>query len=148
MNFFLYVLLFLGLYQLMGLTFQYLSSRRVLAIYLRWLEIHRQESSKSTYHWPNTLLHWAQALKHRGFGEIELINEVDKWKEANGPFRSYTRRYPPMPREIAKAFEGTPNKQNKLSSEPWVKNLSNFDVPPPKNYICNRCNKGGKYFDT
>jgi hypothetical protein len=81
------------------------SSRATLTIYLRWLEAHRQQPSKVTEHWQNTLLHWAQSLRSRGFLESEIIRAVEDWKEANGPFRSKDRRYPPTSRDIGMAFD-------------------------------------------
>lgn len=81
------------------------SSRATLSIYLRWLEVHRRQPTKRTEHWQNTLLHWAQSLRSRGFREYEIVAAVEDWKDANGPFRSEWRRYPPSPKEIAKAFD-------------------------------------------
>jgi hypothetical protein len=81
------------------------SSRATLFIYLRWLEVHRQNPSKRTDHWQNTLLHWAQSLRSRGFRESEIVATVEDWKDANGPFSSQWRRYPPSPKDIGKAFD-------------------------------------------
>ncbi|TVY35153.1 putative RING finger protein [Lachnellula subtilissima] len=80
------------------------SSRNTMAVYLKWLEIHRQEPSKLSEHWSNTLMHWVQSLRSRGFRENELISEVNAWKEENGPFRSVEKRYPPTSKDIMKVF--------------------------------------------
>lgn len=80
------------------------SSRNTMAVYLRWLEIHRQEPSKLSEHWSNTLMHWVQSLRSRGFRENELILEVNAWQEENGPFRSVEKRYPPTSKDIMNVF--------------------------------------------
>ncbi len=59
----------------------------------------------ATEHWQNTLLHWAHSLRARGFLQSEVISEVGKWKDDNGPvFHSRSRRYPPALSEIAEAY--------------------------------------------
>jgi hypothetical protein len=95
----------LSLQQLSKNLPQTTSSRATLSIYLRWLEIHRQKLSQRTDHWQNTLLHWTQSLRSRGFRESEIVATVEDWKDANGPFRSQCRRYPPSPKDIGKAFD-------------------------------------------
>jgi hypothetical protein len=95
----------LSLRQLSSSLPQTTSSCVTLSIYLRWLEAHRQQPSKLTEHWQNTLLHWTQSLRSRGFLESEIIRTVEDWKEANGPFRSKDRRHPPTPRDIGMAFD-------------------------------------------
>jgi hypothetical protein len=87
-----------------------------MSVYLKWLEVHRQKPSKITEHWSNTLLHWAQSLRSRGFRQSELISEVNTWKEENGPLRSFERRYPPMPSDIRRAFgdENQPSTPNRF----------------------------------
>lgn len=146
------------------------STRSTLSIYLRWLEVHRQEPTKRTEHWQNTLLHWAQSLRSRGFQEHAILHAVDNWKEANGPFRSKQRRYPPMNYDISKAFEemrqietmdkmgdsyypkgsihrrgDSPARSNEDFTRPRKNNRSveNYEGPPPPNYVCNRCKKKG-----
>jgi hypothetical protein len=95
----------LSLRELSSSLSQTTSSHATFSIYLRWLEAHRQQSSKLTEHWQNTLLHWAQSLRSRGFLESEIIRTVEDWKEANGPFSSQDRRYPPTPKDIGMAFD-------------------------------------------
>lgn len=66
--------------------------------------MHRQEPSKLSEHWSNTLMHWVQSLRSRGFRQNEIISEVNAWKEENGPFRSLEKRHPPTPKDIMKVF--------------------------------------------
>lgn len=84
------------------------SARATFAIYLRWLEVHRQEPSSRTEHWSNTVMHWAQSLASRHFTQEEVIDEVNRWKRDNGPFSSNPYRYPPNEGEIRKAFQENP----------------------------------------
>lgn len=117
------------------------------------LELHRQKETKATLHWPNTLLHWSQALKTRGFGEEELIDAVAGWRQEHGPFQSYGRRYPPTAKDISKAFatDVTPLKVSQRSNKSkgdWRTETKpmfgmNYEAAPHKSYICNRCGKGG-----
>lgn len=51
-------------------------------------------------------MHWTQSLKSRGFRQTELLEEVEAWKEENGPFRSLEKRYPPGAADIRKVFVG------------------------------------------
>jgi hypothetical protein len=83
-------------------------------IYLRWLEVHRREPTKRTEHWQNTLLHWTQSLRSRGFRETDIVTAVEDWKEANGPFHSWWRRYPPTPKDIFKAFDEMRSSEKKI----------------------------------
>jgi hypothetical protein len=92
-------------------------SRATLSIYLRWLEVHRREPTQRTEHWHNTLLHWTQSLRSRGFREYEIVAAVEDWKDANGPFRSQWRRYPPSPREIGRAFDEAMEKSRERERE-------------------------------
>ncbi|TVY42128.1 putative RING finger protein [Lachnellula occidentalis] len=157
------------------------SSRITMSAYLRWLEIHRCSSSKLSEHWSNTLMHWVQSLRSRGFLEHELISEVNAWKEENGPFRSVEKRHLPNAKNIMKVFgDGTEppfplDERRYLGREPrerpwderreessrtedqyrlkkeaksagylsrWDDSRDQYQAPPPKGYICNRC--GGK----
>jgi len=132
------------------------SSRQTMDIYLRWLEVHRQEPTKLSEHWSNTLLHWSQSLRTRGFRASDIIADVEDWKDQmkreRGPFRSYERRYPPMPADIRRAFdedegvrdrEKDKDKENKRPPRQGAGHLPDeFLHAPPKGYICNRC--GGK----
>jgi len=132
-----------------------------MSIYLRWLEIHRQKPSNLTKLWENTIFHWAQALRSRGFTESELVREVNSWKEIqlerNGPFRSWMHRDPPMPKDIARAYanDSTSTRQNPKHEKykplaksdhntKMQKGHSEFSRPPPGNYVCNRCEARGK----
>lgn len=98
-------LLDISLTQLSKALPQTTSPRATFSIYLRWLDVHRREPTKCTEHWQNTLLHWTQSLRSRGFREYEIVAAVEDWKDANGPFQSQWRRYPPRPKEIAQAFD-------------------------------------------
>lgn len=145
-----------------------LSPRIVLDIYVRWLELHRLEESKRTSHWGNTILHWTQALRSRGFSESELLENMAQWKLKYGPFRSKSRRFPPSSKEISKAFEDVPrnvSEVNKLKphsvdraspqSAQQVthrnayqvsprKGFVSYDYPPHPSYVCNRCGEPGR----
>src|SRR6187402_556865 len=85
-----------------------ISSRSTMSIYLRWLEIHRQERSRRTEHWSNTIMHWCQSLASRRFHVSGVIAEVSKWKEHNGPFSSKYHRLPPTQVDIERAFKEIP----------------------------------------
>jgi hypothetical protein len=126
------------------------SSRLTIDIYLRWLEIHRQEPTKLSEHWSNTLLHWSQSLKSRGFQAHEIIADVEDWKDRmkkeRGPFRSYERRYPPAPADIRRAFEdGEKEKENRKPVRASGHLPDEFLQAPPKGYVCNRCGERGKH---
>ncbi|EKD19665.1 uncharacterized protein L3040_001990 [Drepanopeziza brunnea f. sp. 'multigermtubi'] len=81
------------------------SSRATFAIYLRWLEVHRQEPSRRSEHWSNTVMHWVQSLRSRGYQEEEIIGRVEEWKREEGPWMSRSHRHPPTERDIRKAFD-------------------------------------------
>jgi hypothetical protein len=102
---------------------QSVGKRQTMSLYLRWLEIHRQNPSKSTEHWVNTLLHWAQALRSRGFKESNLVSEVSKWKEENVPFAGSNKRQPPSKEDIAKAYvdgsDGRSYEERDRSDRSW-----------------------------
>jgi len=89
---------------------------------------------------------WCQALRNRGLSENALVHEVEKWKEGK-VFQSMSRRYPPSPFDIAKAYVNTPeNTPRKWLSkdEMCLKSKeSDFSGPPPPGYVCNRCGKNG-----
>jgi hypothetical protein len=122
-----------------------LSSRQTFVVYLNWLEVHRQRPSKLTEHWDNTLLHWAQALRTRGFTLDRLISEVQTWVQDNRPVRSH-RRSPPEPHDLAKAYPAA--ERIGYSYRPSVRHPQEgkFDGKLPRNYVCNRCNKKGTSF--
>ncbi len=84
------------------------SPRSTMAIYLRWLEIHRQEPSRRTEHWTNTIMHWTQSLASRHFHVSEVVAEVRKWQEDHGPFQSKWHRHPPTQSDIERAFKDYP----------------------------------------
>jgi hypothetical protein len=109
-------------------------------------------------------MHWAQSLKSRGFREREVIDELTKWKDANAQQRSKNNRYLPSGKDIMDAFaepkRKVPSADRKRDrdhdiwrsgSEPRdmpmrIKkrlHADNYDGPPPKNYVCNRCNLKG-----
>jgi hypothetical protein len=74
-------------------------------VYLRWLEVHRVRRSNVTEHWENTILHWVQSLRARGFKERDLINEVHIWKDRSGPLVVVGGRRPPSTRDVKKAYD-------------------------------------------
>ncbi|KAL2060965.1 hypothetical protein VTL71DRAFT_9017 [Oculimacula yallundae] len=78
------------------------SSRATFSIYLRWLEVHRLQETKRTVHWGNTVMHWVQSLKKRGFKVEEVVSCVESWREGNGPFEG--PRKPPSESQIRSAF--------------------------------------------
>ncbi|KAI9054841.1 hypothetical protein LZ554_001985 [Drepanopeziza brunnea f. sp. 'monogermtubi'] len=80
------------------------SSRATFAIYLRWLEVHRQEPSRRSEHWSNTVMHWVQSLRSRGYQEEEVIGRVEEWVRQEGPWTARSHRHPPTERDIRKAF--------------------------------------------
>lgn len=136
-----------------------LSQRRILAVYLKWLEIHRLHPSDLSKHWDNTLMHWSQSLRLRGFDKDELIIEIKKWKEDNSPLQSPQsvwplRRYPPTPYDIAKGWPDSEHKRYSSSSgtgkqDPYRPGIYpqplGFSGKPPGGYVCNRCATSGIY---
>ena len=124
-------------------------------MYLRWLEAHREYPTDRTKLWTNAVMQWAQSLKARGFTEREINEAVAEWKEVeegkNGPFRSRYKRYPPMPRDIAKAFIQNNSLPDRALDERNFSVKAKMDYQfentlPPKNYQCNRCNRKGAYW--
>lgn len=85
------------------------STRATFGIYLRWLEVHRQEPSPRTEQWSNTLRHWVFSLQDRGFSQDEVVRQVSKWKSEKGPLPSKPFRNLPTTAEIRKACEDRPN---------------------------------------
>ncbi|EPE31428.1 hypothetical protein GLAREA_12731 [Glarea lozoyensis ATCC 20868] len=79
-------------------------------VYLRWLEVHRVRRSEFTEHWENTIIHWVQSLRARGFKEGDLINEIRIWKERSGPLIEVYGRQPPGSRDVEKAYDRPLNK--------------------------------------
>ena len=145
---------------------QALSNRRTLAVYLKWLEVHRRNPSDLTKAWDNTLLHWSQALKARGFEKEEVMNAVKEWKAENGPFESTLdawghRRCPPMSYDIAKAWADADTHVPLLSSGLKHTNSwrplhrsggyhakpEDFQGTPAGDYVCNRCGTKGMSLD-
>lgn len=144
------------------------SARATFSIYLRWLEVHRKHPSKLSEHWDNTVLHWAQSLKQRGFNKSDVVNELQRWTESqpSSIYKDSNGRFPPKSRDIAAAFENIKpshyrqERSSRDTGDSWRpsdgrgpstssvwgsrKNPSaDFSGPPPKNYICNRCSKPG-----
>ncbi|KAK0102019.1 hypothetical protein ONS96_005987 [Cadophora gregata f. sp. sojae] len=85
--------------------------RATFSIYIRWLEVHRCKPSARTEHWSNTVMHWCHSLASKGFSVKEVVEEVESWKRANGPFGGNTYRSPPSKEEIRKAFQEDPKAQ-------------------------------------
>jgi hypothetical protein len=87
-----------------------ISAAAMFNVYLRWLEVHRNNPSQLTLYWPNTVVQWVASLKARSFTKDDIVSTVEKWREKNGPFTSSKEwdepRYPPSNIEIAKAFDG------------------------------------------
>ena len=146
------------------------SSRAKFAVHLRWLEVHRENPGRSTEDWGKTTTLWIQSLRDLGFGESRVIEEVVNWKadheRTKGPFRSRWRRYPPTPKDVYRAFgvlktqkhdtyqpNELPHELTHQSNETMkdkiykktYRGVSEFEGPPPGNYICNRCGKKGKF---
>lgn len=74
-------------------------------VYIRWLDLHRNAPSGNTnLHWPNTLLHWAQSLRARGFSKMVLVSMIRSWKSGNIPSQPSFRNLP-TEEDIAKAYD-------------------------------------------
>ncbi|RDL35680.1 uncharacterized protein BP5553_06292 [Venustampulla echinocandica] len=140
-----------------------------LSIYLRWLEIHRQLKPNPSRPWRSTLARWVSALSSRGFCQSELANKVNIWKEQHGPFKDCARRPPPTPLDIEEAFtylrradwhrEGkdatrhrsvqssnqssTKAAHKESSFKTWKATMEGSRGPPPRDYVCKRCDKKG-----
>ena len=155
-----------------------ISDDLIFDVYLEWLNMHRFNETKTTLHSQNTLLHWTQSLRARGYSEGRVRREVDRWRTWNRRSDSITGRSMPWDDDIAKAFEidlpnkmATTTRDEKENQSPTAvrerdlrldaakhkgiadrmtrekgskKDKSfNFDLPPSKNYVCNRCGKQG-----
>lgn len=96
------------------------SSRATMAIYLRWLEVHRKKPSDLTKNWENTVMHWVQSLKARGFKKSLIADEYKKWKIAHEPMEKVSLRFPPGTLDIGVAYDG--NTIAKLDREPEERN--------------------------
>lgn len=145
------------------------STRATFSIYLRWLEVHRKHPSRLSEHWENTVMHWAQSLKQRGFHKSEVIDELQRWKESQSTsiYKDSNGRFPPKSRDITAAFEDIKpsyyreERRSRDTGDSWRPSdergssvasawpsrkhpPADFSGPPPKNYICNRCSEPGK----
>ncbi|PBP27227.1 putative protein MPE1 [Diplocarpon rosae] len=81
------------------------STHATFSIYLRWLEVQRQQPSLRTEHWSNTLLHWVQSLASREFSQDQVIQEVGRWKREQGLFDSKLHRSLPTESDIRRGYE-------------------------------------------
>lgn len=149
------------------------TSRRVINAFLRWLEVQRNAPRRNiNYHWLNTIGHWTQALRARGFSLEEIKREVSVWKEANGPFvepnpSDSESRLPPTLINLAFGWDRTPvttkgvtNNENARGSTldtmsrrydtQLERKLNNALTKVPASYICNRCKGRGEcpFFST
>jgi len=145
-----------------------LSPRKTMKMYLRWLEMHRQNVSSLTQVWHNALMQWIQSLRARGFSKSEIIEDVNRWKTENSSFPFSFGRHPPGVGDITKAFnnddmgkrdDGNNKRPDRLrasgvsprSGWPYETSRSNkykpseedFERTPPGNYICSRCHTKG-----
>ncbi|KAH7384963.1 hypothetical protein BKA64DRAFT_748440 [Cadophora sp. MPI-SDFR-AT-0126] len=97
------------------------SPRATFSIYIRWLAVHRQRPSSRTEHWSNTIMHWCQSLKGKGFGVGEVVEGMEEWKrevrgrKERGEERS--DRKMPGEEEIRRAFEEDPKAQGERKAE-------------------------------
>jgi hypothetical protein len=114
------------------------STQATMALYLRWLEVHRREPTRLSEPWDNCMRNWAQALKSRGLSQHEVIDELRRWKATKGPFPAVDQRHVPTPDDVLDAFNGRSRKGYTA--------LENYQGPPPKNYVCNRCSIPGMSF--
>ncbi|KAH8656025.1 hypothetical protein BGZ60DRAFT_546209 [Tricladium varicosporioides] len=79
------------------------SGRAAFTVYLRWLEVHRVTPSKISAQWENTILHWVQSLRARGYLELDIINMVRHYQIDNNPQDIPNRRVPKR-EDIVKAY--------------------------------------------
>ncbi|KAF4621641.1 hypothetical protein G7Y89_g14508 [Cudoniella acicularis] len=105
------------------------------AVYLRWLEIHRKNRSALSEHWSNTLLHWAQSLRSRGYRMQDLITAVSSWeKDHEGKIPDCgSGRHPPTKSDIEKAFADTENvpTSERKTDQDWRRDTSKGDSYRP-----------------
>jgi hypothetical protein len=143
------------------------TSRRVINAYLRWLEVQRNAPRRNiNYHWLNTIAHWAQALRARGFSLEEINREVSIWKEVNGPFvepnpLDFESRLPPTLTNLAFGWDRTPittkvvsnnenicdstlNTMSRRYDAQLERKLDSALTKVPASYICNRCKGRGE----
>jgi hypothetical protein len=145
------------------------TSRRVINAYLRWLEVQRNAPRRNiNYHWLNTISHWTQSLRARGFSLEEINREVSIWKEANGPFvepnlSDSESRLPPTLANLAFGWDRTPITTKAASNNESIRGsildamarrydtqldhkLDSTLTKIPASYICNRCKGRGVTF--
>jgi hypothetical protein len=143
------------------------TSRRVINAYLRWLEVQRNAPRGNiNYHWLNTIVHWTQALRARGFSLEEINREVSVWKEVNGPFvEPYSSdsesRLPPTLANLTSGWDRMPITTKIVSDNKSIRNstldtmsrrydtqlerkLDSALTKVPTTYICNRCKGRGE----
>jgi hypothetical protein len=146
------------------------TSRRIINAYLRWLEVQRKAPKRNiNYHWFNTIAHWTQALRSRGFSLEEISREVSAWKEVNGPFLDTASlfdsesRLPPTSVNLTLGWDRAP-----ITTKAFPNNEETHDVAldkmsrryetqlerkpdsalanVPASYICNRCKGRGENY--
>jgi hypothetical protein len=143
------------------------ASQRVIDAYLRWLEVQRTAPRRNiNYHWLNTVAHWTQALRARGFSLEEIIREVSAWKEVNGPFvepnpSDSESRLPPTPVNLAFGWDRMPittkvvrhnenvcdstlNTMSRRYDSQLEQKLNSALTKVPVSYVCNRCKGRGE----
>ena len=81
------------------------SSRQTMSMYLRWLDFHCRHPTPELIHWPNTLLHWTQSLRSRGFTEEEVVSDVGKWKIEHDIDWYEDGRYMPRAKDVERAYQ-------------------------------------------
>ncbi|KAH6673407.1 hypothetical protein B0J14DRAFT_654069 [Halenospora varia] len=79
------------------------SERATSTVYLRWLEVHRATPSRISAQWENTVLHWVQSLRARGYLEVDIVNMVRHYEIDNDPRDILNRRIPKR-EDIMKAY--------------------------------------------
>jgi hypothetical protein len=100
-------------------------------VYLRWIEAHRVANSKFTEHWDNTILHWAQSLRARGFKSQGIINEILIWKKEVGPLPLVDGRRPLESSDIENAYNDPSecSKSTKTKDETsWKREIQRDDL--------------------
>jgi predicted SnoaL-like aldol condensation-catalyzing enzyme len=123
-------------------------------VYLRWIELHRVQKTKFTEHWDNTILHWIQSLRARGFKEQDIINEMRFWKQKTGPLPSVEGRRLPELCDIEKAYKEISECSGETKSKDktnWKHEIPRVDLPisyddePRRPYYAKEENSFEKY---
>lgn len=126
----------------------------IVLIYSQWLDVHRQNPTPLTAHWPNTTQQWVHALRSRGCTSAEIIFGLDGWKEVASryPPKHARSRALPTTEDILMWYANDSVQGYPLAGQAghgwhtgYGRAPDNFTGPPPEGYVCNRCGVPGMF---